>query len=188
MELNKSQKDFIDFATDTTYPNLLYRGLLSVPDINNLKGPKVPLYLCEILEEDNEKRVVTVYEPMSKDMPWKKKSVTHRVKSGPKGNTKLAVLASKMIKPTYTISEEENPPLFLAPLVHGKDTFSGQYGLGFFEREPDRVTYTETGPKIVTGELTGVFINLSSIKWKDPIVPTQEVIKRTEANKLLWLS
>lgn len=189
MLLSEKQQSFLDFATKGDFPDLVHRGLLKM----NLKDPqtgervKTPVYLCEIVEEGREKRFVSVYKPHSKDAPWTKRYNLVDVKQGVTGTTTLARVAQEVFGPTRTGKKRvEEMPVFVAPLLQGVDTFTGEHGLGFWEREQDRVLINGSKTTVEHGKRTGVFICLTTLEWAEPVVPTGDLVTRSRAQETLW--
>lgn len=189
MLLSKEQQKFLDFATKGDFPDLVHRGLLrmNLIDPHTKEKVKTPVYLCEIIEEQRERRFVSVYKPHSINEPWTKRYNTVDVKQGITGTTTLARIAQDVFGPSKVSKKRiEEMPVFVAPLLIGVDTFTGASGLGFWEREQDRVLVNGTKTTIEHGKRTGVFICLSTLEWAEPVVPTGDLVSRSRAQEALW--
>jgi hypothetical protein len=141
---------------------------------------KEPFYVVELVKE-NQVAYVIVYKvhPGTEDNP--KKAATEVVVTNGKYSTRstLAQLASRYFPSKKTTKWIPKPPVFIAPVVpNQKDTFTGKYESGFFEREEDRFDVIGGEKKFIRGENTGVFIGLSSINWEDGYsIPTESLVK-----------
>lgn len=58
------------------------------------------------------------------------------------------------------------PPVFIAPVTLGVDTFTHQQGKGFYERTPDK--FSAGNGNLMPGKNTNIFVGLESIKWSEP--------------------
>lgn len=85
----------------------------------------------------------------------------------------------KKKKPMVKVKEKRqvNPPLYIADIEEGIDTFDGQRKLGFYDRIPDKI-YMLQHKVIETehAERTGIFIGLDRIKWIKSYIPFSSVI------------
>lgn len=147
---------------------------------------KKPEYVVEyIYDESNPRDYITVYKPESEDNPVKAYTLVDRTKQF-KGTTKLSAIARSRIKPERKVERVVDPPLFMAPIVEGVSTFTGKFGDGFYEREPDQLVAGNNQMRVEKGDYTGVFISLDDIRWGKEYVATKEIIARYKANETLW--
>jgi len=170
-------------------PNIFHEGIFYLDDS--------PLYIVEYYDNEHEiETYATIYDVASiskkEDAPEEAKQFPRKayekktVKRGFGNKTLLSRKASKVHEPEEFVREVEKPPLFLARLQRGTDTFLGIEGMGFYERTKDR--QVKRGDKIVMegGENTGVFITLESIDWRRHYVPTSEAVNKYRANRSIW--
>nr|DAI05888.1 MAG TPA: hypothetical protein [Herelleviridae sp.] len=174
----------------TNPPILIRRGTLSIKTKIDNKAVEKAIYIVELAEETSGTDVVSVYKAKTINGVVQKDFVTEEVKQGYKSTTFLGDLAQKVkgsdLRGKRYISTK--PPLFLAPVVFGKDTFTGVEERGFYEREEDRHVIQDGKPAIQFGDNTGVFIGLSSIKWERVYVDMNDVAKGYLANKQVWFN
>ena len=151
-----------------------------------LYAEKQAIYIIEILDDGNVPLYATVYEVQPNSKPPMKAYQQVGQTFSFKTSTALGRLASKHVKVAPSKKNVELPPLFMAEIVNGTDTFTGKHGTGFWERERDRTQLLKDGVEVIHGDRTGVFIELSSITWEKLIIPTEEVIREVQANKILF--
>ncbi|AEW47141.1 hypothetical protein BCP78_0134 [Bacillus phage BCP78] len=140
-----------------------------------------PHYIVELVKEPHTALYAAVYavHPGTDKYPKKRAMQKEGFVGRFNGTTRLAQIANALFPAKRVIGWEEEPPLFVAPIVSGQiSTFTKQVEDGFFEREPDRLT-TEGGErKIIRGKNTGVFIGLSSIEWEEKTsIPLDSLVK-----------
>lgn len=182
----------------TSTPTLIHRGTLTmkVKSRDGLvnKVEERPIYIVELAEEPHGANVVSVFTAVqegTEDHVVVQKAYTENItKPAFKGTTFLGKVAQKVheknLKPKREVTTK--PPVFLAPVVMGVDTFTQEHGLGFYEREPDKFVMKDGQPSIEYGKNTGVFICLNSIKWGKAYVNAGQVIQDYVADKQLWFN
>lgn len=173
-----------------TPPTLIRRGVLSMVTKQGMLQEVVvkPIYIVEYAEEVGGVDLVSVFGlKANSKMPEKDYEVIIQ-KQGFKTTTFLGDLASKVKGKDLPEKKviRTKPPLFIAPVVTGVNTFTGKTELGFYEREKDRFITTATGAGIEYGENTGVFVGLSSVKWEKTFVNAGDTVQSFVADKLLW--
>lgn len=170
------------------YPPKIHTGTLYVN--------RQPEYIVEMVEEsDGELQYVTVYQAHRPRLADKSDKITsvkaydrvERQVGGFIPTTVLGKIASSAFPSKKQIKLEERPPLFMAEIVEGVDTMTGQHGVGFYEREKDEVRMSNDGIKRNHGKRTGVFISLSSITWEKVRVPNEELLEEYFARKFLYI-
>lgn len=69
------------------------------------------------------------------------------------------------------------PPLFIADIEYGTDSFDGKYTLGFEERLPDTLVMNSAGNVVDNkhNDTTGVFIGLNKIHWTNEYFPLSDI-------------
>lgn len=161
-------------------PRMTHKGVIHV----NQK----PVYIIEVVEESagQSTQYATLYTVQRDSNPPIKSYKTIKKSKGFKSTTVLGKLADSMFKPTSHLVRQEEPPAFMVDLMYGKDTFTGVEGKGFYEREQDVIQVTAGGVKVKPGELTGVFIALSSVVWEKMTVSTEDILQEYEARRLIW--
>ena len=172
-------------------PTLIRRGVLSIKTKVNNEVKETPVYIVELAEELTGTDVVSVYKVKEIGDSIQKDYIEEKVTPRFKSTTYLGELAQKIkgrsIKEQRRV--ETKPPLFLAPVVNGIDTFTGIEGKGFYEREEDRHILLPDGkPGIAYGDNTGVFIGLSSIKWDKAYVDVESITKGYLSQKQIWFN
>lgn len=179
-------------------PALIRRGTLTMKvksrDSLISKVEEKPVYIVELAEESYGTSVVSVFSAVqerSGDHVVVQKAYTENItKPSFKGTTFLGKVAQKVheksLKPKRVVTTK--PPVFLAPVVMGVDTFTQEHGLGFYEREPDKFVMKDGHPSIEYGKNTGVFICLNSIKWDKAYVSAGQLIQDYVADKQLWFN
>lgn len=172
-------------------PTLIRRGVLSLKTKVNDTVEEKPIYIVELAEELSGTDIVSVYKVKAIDGTVQKDYIEERVTPKFKSTTFLGELAQKVkgksIKEQRRV--ETKPPLFLAPVVNGVDTFTGIEGRGFYEREEDRHILLPDGkPGIAYGDNTGVFIGLSSIRWDKVYVDVDSIAKGYLSQKQIWFN
>lgn len=171
-------------------PVLIRRGTLSIKTKQDGKVAEKAIYIVELAEELSGTDVIAVYKAVTIDGVVQKDYTEKVIKQGYKESTFLGELAQavkgKNLKERRTV--ETKPPLFLAPITLGVDTFTGLEEKGFYEREEDRHVIQDGRPAIKFGDNTGVFIGLSSIKWEKVYVDMNDVTKGYLANKQIWFN
>lgn len=138
----------------------------------------IPIYIVEHIEEDMHEYVMVydIQEGMAE--PVKKYSTKSENTRTIPGGTKLSNIIKERVPPKIQQKKIVHDPVFVADIIHmGIDTVTGKSGKGFFERSRDREIRTERGFKIEPGHYTGVFIGLSSIKWRSSYTPLDSVIQ-----------
>lgn len=150
---------------------------------------KKPIYIIEKVENGEETEYVTVYNVFKEQIDGKSPIKDYRVErrySEFKGDTPLTKFAKRYYQPKGHNYRVEEPPVFMEPIVWGKNTFTGREGKGFYEREQDR--FKKEGDKVVLkkGDRTGIFITLDSITWEKLVVAPKDIYETYEAQKLLW--
>lgn len=181
----------MDELTELGSSNLFHEGILYVD--------RVPVYIVEYYDDGTSDTYVSVFNVAevsrkenasreAKKYPRKAYEVRN-IKKGFAGNTVLSDLAAKIYKPKEYTREVDKPPMFVAPIQYGKDTFQENEGMGFYERTKDRFVRKTKGSKDVSiepGNQTGVFISLDSIDWRKKSVPTNDIINSYQSRKSLW--
>lgn len=148
---------------------------------------KKPVYIIELIEDGGTAaEYVTVYEVEQNSKPPIKAYKKTVRQQGFKKTTLLGQLASERFKIADKIEKITNPPLFMATLTYGVDTFSRKEGRGFYEREKDDIIVSAKGVQVQRGDQTGVFINLDSITWEKAYVAPGDILKEFNARKALW--
>lgn len=160
----------------------LHRGVLYVGG----ESDKVPIYIVERLEDGNYPEVVRVYDVQKDSDPPIKAFVYQKVRKEIRATTAISRLAAKFIKPEEYQVRVEKPPLYISPIVEGKDTFTGFEGDGFLDKEPDKLMRGEGKIILEEGKPTGVFITLASIKWDIPVIAKESVVDEYEALKYMY--
>lgn len=170
----------MDVETLKTTPKSMHVGVLIVS--------KKPMYIVEVIEEGAglESQYITVYEVEPDSSPPIKAYDRVEVMSGYRTTTPLGALASKLFKSKKKVYKEDKPPLFMADIEYGVDTFTGKHSRGFYEREKDTVKFVNNKVKIVFGEKTGVFVGLDSITWVKLVIAPEDVYREYKARKTLW--
>lgn len=67
-------------------------------------------------------------------------------------------------------------PIFSTIMLDGTDTFSGQYGMGFYEHLPKKETVRGGAPVVTMGESTGVFLSYDRVTPLKQFVPTTALV------------
>ena len=140
----------------------------------------VPQYYIVYIEEYGEEYVLVyrVQDPKA-DKPTrahKKISINKTDKLLP-GGTVLSDSIRRSVGDKYEYKTVYEDPLFASVVVHnGRDTITGKYGKGFFERRPEGKIYSNKGAKQTGGDYTGVFISLETVSWGKSYVPLESVI------------
>lgn len=179
-------------------PALIRRGTLTMrvkaKDSLISKVEEKPVYIVELAEEPYGTNIVSVFSAVQVgkgDHLVVQKAYTETITQPSfKNTTFLGKVAQKVheknLKPKRIVTTK--PPVFLAPVVPGVDTFTREEGLGFYEREPDKFVIKDGQPTIEYGKNTGVFICLNSIKWDKAYVNAGQLIQDYVADKQLWFN
>lgn len=171
-------------------PNIFHEGVYYSEDS--------PLYIVEYF--DNEyapETYATVYEvaeaSRKEDASEEAKQFPRKayerkvVRRGYGDLTPLAKKAAEIHEPEQFVREVERPPVFMARIQYGEDTFTGYEGMGFYERTKDRFVVGKGGNgEVVGGKNTGVFITLDSIDWRRHYVPTSDALNKYAMQRTLW--
>ena len=141
---------------------------------------KKPHYIVELVKENNLSYVV-VYgvHPGTESNPQPLAQEVTETKGRFSDHTRLGQIANRLFPAKRVKKWIPKDPLFVAPVIpHRRNTFTGVYEDGFFEREADRVSVIQGEKRLIRGNNTGVFIGLSSIVWEDKVkIPTDSLIK-----------
>lgn len=175
-------------------PNVLRRGVLSLKVkkdktlLNKESYELKPIYVVELMQENEQLSFVTVYEPHPNSNPVIKAYEKVKKKKSFSTETKLGQIANSTIKIPEKVIYQDKRPLFMAPVMDGVDTFTKVRGRGFYEREKDGIVVSGVGATFKEGKATGVFIGLDTIVWKDTVVLTSDILKQFEVNKQIWFN
>ncbi|MBT9670508.1 hypothetical protein GPK34_00455 [Secundilactobacillus kimchicus] len=94
------------------------------------------------------------------------------------GKTPLSKLAAQQYKDTHKPIQKVNyrKPIFTTVITTGTDTFSQEFGVGFYEHEPTIHTVVSGKSVQTAGNPTGVFLSLDRVTWIRWAVPTNELL------------
>lgn len=172
------------------HTGVLYKELPALGGVVNpiTKEPIMynkPIYIVEHLVDPTSFDVVIVYSIKDNSKPPVKAFDEVKYETQYKGSTSLGALANQVGIKTKRKSIQERPPLFVTPVLQGVDTFTGQEGMGFFEREKDN--FRASG-KVIEGAQTGVFITLDSVTWNHTFVPAHNVLSDYLTVRDVWFN
>lgn len=145
---------------------------------------ETPHYIVDLIKEDTTSYVmVFAVHPQQEGAegfsPQKRAREVTKKETRFSTNTLLGQIANRVIPNNKVTHWVPDGPLFVAPIIPNQvATLTGKVEEGFFEREPDRVTTLGGERKLLRGNVTGVFIGLSSIVWDDRVtIPTESLVK-----------
>jgi len=97
--------------------------------------------------------------------------------------TALAKLAQSRYtkKEPLGILEQDEDPVFSTVLMMGTDTFTGQYGLGFYEHEPSTTKIFNGETNYILGPPTNVFLSIDRIAWTSHTIPKPALLDSLRA-------
>lgn len=147
----------------------------------------IPQYYIVYVEEYMEEYVL-VYKIQDKraEKPTRayKTIPVNKTKQLLPGGTELSDLIRRKVGDKIEYKTVYDEPLFVSVVVpNRRDTLTGKYGKGFFERQPESKNYTEKEVKQKGGDYTGVFITLENISWIKSYVPLESVIAEYQRQK-----
>ncbi len=172
-----------EFFNTADSPTSITRGVVYNRIDTTLElNKKDPLYIVDIIDEGDQK-VASVFRAMKQTLPPTKAFHTKKEVHKFETSTILSRLASSLSKPIEKKNILVEPPLFLEVVTEGKDTFSGFYGAGFFERAQDSFLPDGSTSK---GAYTGVFITLNSIEWLSINFDLNKLISEYQVNREIW--
>lgn len=184
--MSRINREFTNYIANATFPPLVHRGVLRLKGKDSEgRATYEPIYLVEMLEVEGVKELVTVFKPhpdSSIEKPIRDYTLRTVEKTYSK-KTRLGKLASTLNSDSKGNIILEKPPLFMAMIEQGVDTFSGKAELGFKEKEPDTTTIDKGKLVTIHGGDTGVFIGLSSIKWNETVVATEELLRKIRSRQ-----
>ena len=149
-------------------------------------------YMVDLHENETAIEVfdVSIDHKDSKNQPVYVKAFTDikpETDKAPKfsNQSKLGLAVNRLFtdkhKPAPMVKVKEkrkvNPPLYIADIEEGIDTFDGKRKLGFYDRIPDKIYMLQN--KVIKTEhsdRTGIFIGLDRIKWFKSYVPFDSVV------------
>lgn len=169
-------------------PKLIRRGTYKLEDN---KGRAVPFYIIELAEEAGDVDLARVYAVKKDSNPPMKDFDVQEVKPAYRGGTTLGRIANERLRKQKPKSQRkiiDKPPLFIATIQEGIDTFTGGYGRGFYERAKDEFRNGGGKPVIQYGQNTGVFISLNSVEWEKAYVDASSLVKDYITDKELWFN
>lgn len=163
-------------------PAYLEHGFLTVN--------KVPLYYVERYSDSDQLTVYGVKREEGRSMangtPYYDKDYTIREKQTLHyHNTVLGNLLNKQIKDNHQTYKMYKAPLFVADIKMGTDSFDGKYKVGFEERLPDKIVMNKAGVPVSNQhqQETGVFIGLDKIKWDEPELSIEELMRVADSKR-----
>lgn len=147
----------------------------------------IPQYYIIYVEEYGEEYVL-VYRIQDKkaEKPTRayKRIPINKTEQILPGGTALSNLIREKIGDKIEYKTVYEEPLFVSIVVpNRRDTLTGKYGKGFFERKPENKTYTTKEAKQTGGEYTGVFITIENVSWLKSYVPLESVIAEYQRMK-----
>lgn len=199
------------YLTDRKYRDKLGNGNLTDEEKANAvyKDGRIPVYIVEALEEDYQIDTVKVYAVKPRSLPPMKNFVEKEVTKGLVPKSVLSRLVNSVATDyvdtkTHNLGKQkiELPPLFIAPTQEGIDTLTGEFGVGFYDRQEDRVVkYSQqersehlaiTGEilgeeRFQQGDFTGIFITLDSIDWTKEVVAKEDIVDMFRAEEIVRL-
>lgn len=162
----------VKLHTGILYKEVKKRTALSLLGTENTVN--TPIYYVEYLEDPYGLDTVTIFQPKIVEGVVTKAFNVKELSVGYNTGSILGQLAGDLKPKKSQIEYVDSPPLYVAILDKGRDTLTDEYGLGFYDRVPDRIT---ADGNIKEGVPTGVFITLSSIKWIKTVVPTGPILE-----------
>lgn len=139
------------------------------------KGDTIAVYDVRLDHYDNNNNPV-----YGKDfkMVEKRQPVYTRGKLGKILNSLIDVSNDRDPKKVKAVK----PPLFIADIEYGVDSFDGKYTLGFEERLPDTLVMNSSGNVVDNkhNEDTGVFIGLNKIHWMKEYFPLEDIKRMSD--------
>lgn len=173
---------------DEYIQGLIYEGVIYLGDD--------PLYIVEYFDEMGyDANYITLYEvakPSSGELGEENKQSPRKAFETVERNfrlpteTPLSKEAFSKLKPKKITREVDKPPIYMTVVEQGKDTFTGNTGLGFYEQAPAKFVNNSGHVILEKGQRTGVFIGLDSISWRKRYMPTDKMVNQYLANRELW--